>query len=97
MLHHTSANPAHTTFKPRLEGLEERSVPSATLNTGDLVINQSNGNDTALVTQVAGPLGLQFVRVQESINGVAQPVRQFFAPFVHHITYNGFAGNDRFD
>ncbi len=98
MLNHNSAKSGRASFKPLLEGLEDRSVPSATLlNNGELVINQSNGNDTAVVTQVAGPLGLQFVRVQETISGVAQPVRQFFAPFVHHITYNGFAGNDRFD
>lgn len=85
------------TAKLGVEGLEDRQVLSATLINGDLVISQSNGNDTAVVTQVSGPLGLQFIRVQETISGVTLSPKSFFAPFVKHITYNGFAGDDRFD
>jgi Ca2+-binding RTX toxin-like protein len=97
MLQSKPAKPARATFQPRLEGLEERRVMSANLINGDLVINQSNGNDTAIVTQTTGVFGLQFIRVQETISGVVQAPRSFFAPFVHHITYNGFGGNDYFD
>jgi len=97
MFHPASRKPARASFQPRLECLEERRVLSANLVVGDLVINQSNLNDTAVVTQVTGPLGLHFIRVQETIGGVAQPTRSFFAPFVHHITYKGGAGDDRFD
>ncbi len=97
MSHFASRKSARASARPRLEGLEDRSVPSATLVNGNLIITQSNGNDTAVVTVTGGPVGIHFIRVQETINGVVQAPRSFFAGFVGRITYNGLGGNDRFD
>jgi uncharacterized membrane protein YadS len=47
-------------FQPQLENLEDRRVMSATLVGGNLLIQQSSGNDTAVVTQATGPLHLSF-------------------------------------
>jgi len=98
MLKPSSARAPRASFKPQLENLEERRVMSANLVAGNILINQSNGNDTAVVTQVTGAFGLQFIKVQESISGVTQSPKFFFAPAVTgRVVYNGFGGDDVFD
>jgi Ca2+-binding RTX toxin-like protein len=93
-----STKAARATFKPQLEGLEERRVMSANLVGGNIVITQSNGNDTATVTQTTGIFGLQFIKVQETIGGVTQSPKSFFAPLVTgRIVYFGNGGDDVFD
>jgi Ca2+-binding RTX toxin-like protein len=83
-------------FRPRLEGLEERRVLSATLSGGVLTINQSNLNDTAVVTNSTF-FGLPVVKVQETIGGVAQAAKVFYAPAVKSMVYFGNNGDDVFD
>jgi Ca2+-binding RTX toxin-like protein len=98
MLKTSSAKAERATFKPQLEGLEERRVMSASLVGGNIVINQSNLNDTATVTQTTGIFGLQFIKVQETIGGVTQSPKSFFAPLVTgRIVYFGNGGDDVFD
>jgi Ca2+-binding RTX toxin-like protein len=93
-----SNSAARATFKPGVQELEERRVMSASLVAGNIIINQSSFNDTAVVTQSKGVLGLSFIKVQETINGVTQAPKSFFAPFVTgRIVYNGGAGDDVFD
>ncbi|MFO0843383.1 MAG: hypothetical protein U0797_13450 [Gemmataceae bacterium] len=42
-------------------------------------------------------ISLSNIKVQETIGGVAQSVKTFFAPSVNRIVYNGLGGDDRFD
>jgi Ca2+-binding RTX toxin-like protein len=92
-----STKAARASFKPELQHLEDRRVMSANLVGGNLVINQSNFDDTAVVRHVETPFGPGFIRVEETVAGVTQAPKLFFAPFVNRITYNGFAGDDVFD
>jgi Ca2+-binding RTX toxin-like protein len=87
-----AAKPApRPAFKPQLEGLEDRRVPSATIIGSDLVIAQSNGNDSAIVSNASGR-----IRVQETIDGVIQPDTYFYAFQVSRVVYHGGAGDDYF-
>jgi Ca2+-binding RTX toxin-like protein len=89
---------SRATFKPQLENLEGRRVMSASLVGGNIVINQSNLNDTAVVTRVTDSLNFSFIKVQETISGISLAPERFFAPLVTgRIIYNGFGGDDVFD
>ncbi|MFO0929047.1 MAG: calcium-binding protein [Gemmataceae bacterium] len=92
-----SAKPA-AIAKPSLESLEDRRVMSANLVGGNLVIVQSNLNDTAVVTQTTNAFGLPIIHVEQTIGGIAQTPRDFYAWRVTgRIIYLGGAGDDVFD
>jgi Ca2+-binding RTX toxin-like protein len=82
-------------FKPQVEGLEDRSVPAAVLSGGDLVILQSIGNDSAIVSNARVGFFPQ-IKVQETVDGVIQPVKYFNAFQVSRIVYLGGSGEDYF-
>src|SRR3954451_1329306 len=82
MFRNSPRKPARAAFKPQVENLEERRVMSANIVGGNIVIKQSALNDTAVVTQVQGPLHLSFFKVEETIGGHTQTPRSFFAPLV---------------
>jgi len=90
-----SAQPFRPTFSPQLEGLEDRCVPAAVISGGDLIIVQSSGNDSAIVSSVRRGF-LPQLKVQETIDGVIQPVKFFSALKVNRIVYIGGAGDDYF-
>jgi hypothetical protein len=83
-------------FKPRLESLEERCVPASVVSGGDLVIIQSNRNDSAIVSTVR--VGFQsFLKVQETIDGAIQPDKLYSPSQVTgKILYLGGSGEDYF-
>src|SRR3954465_14005218 len=85
------------TFKPQLENLEDRRLLAASVVGGNLIITQPSTNDSAVVTQstpviftqlsaapspVRALFPLSFINVQETINGVVQPLKSFNAALV---------------
>jgi Ca2+-binding RTX toxin-like protein len=83
------------TVRPEIESLEERCVPAAVISGGDLIILQSAGNDSAIVSTMR--VGFTtFIRVQETVDGYIQPDQFFSASQVGRIVYLGGAGDDYF-
>lgn len=104
MLKTKTAQPVRAPFRPRLEGLEERCVPYATLTAGVLTI-QGNANPNQVIVSVERPvltmrsslLGgsatfLRTILVQE--NG--RVTGRFDASLVSRINFFGEGGNDYF-
>jgi Ca2+-binding RTX toxin-like protein len=85
--------PARPSFRPQVEGLEDRRVMSANLVGSTLVINGSNGGDTVILSYKR--IGFfNFVRVQETFDGFIQRDKHFLASRVSQISFTGRDGDD---
>jgi hypothetical protein len=78
-------------FRPRVEGLEERDTPNATvgLDGGILTILGTDGPDRVTISRSAGQVFVTQFRSPSDQTG-------FDATQVQRIVFRGFSGNDRF-